>query len=298
MRNLLIGNGLNLTNKENNFLNSNEIAQRFKQNLKVYWSLIENLTYLKNVDINKIIVKLDEDKGIEELSGRVFEFLYEEIKHTRMFNWNDCYRLVEILGEISLKSIFFKDIFMVPKITNEYISVINDKYENVFSLNYIEDWDIKERVNYLHGNLKKYLKENMDIGSNILSSNEEYVKFKTNEYTKVDFLDVIFMPTNDILDKYNYVEEGLYPKKCGLEIYPANDLFPYGGRDIYSKLEGINNIDIFGMSPDGDKAIIEKISKIPEIKIYVYNLNEKEIQKWKSLGVNATFVDSREFLIK
>ncbi len=296
MNSLLIGNGLNLTNKENNFLNTKEIASRFKDNLSIYWNVIEKLIYKDKLDISEILKRLDKNKGIEELSGIVFGFLYDEIKKEREFSWNDCYRLVEILGEISLKSIFFKDTFMIPKVTSEYVSIINQRYENIFSLNYIEDWDINRKVNYLHGNLKKYLKEGIDIGSNILSHNEDYIKFKTSEYAKVDFLDVVFMPTNDILNKYNYIEEGLFPEKCGLSVYPANDLFPYGGKDMYSALNEIQNIDIFGMSPYGDKALIDKISKIENVKIYIYNLNESEINKWREFGVNANFIDSKEFL--
>lgn len=68
------------------------------------------------------------------------------------------------------------------------------------------------------------------------------------------------MPTNDILNKYNYIEEGLFPEKCGLSVYPANDLFLYGGKDMYS------------------------------------DLNESEINKWREFGVNANFIDSKEFL--
>ena len=64
MNSLLIGNGLNLTNKENNFLNTKEIASRFKDNLSIYWNVIEKLIYKDKLDISEILKRLDKNKGI------------------------------------------------------------------------------------------------------------------------------------------------------------------------------------------------------------------------------------------
>ena len=295
MRNLLIGNGLNLTNHtENLFLKPNEIYDRFINNLTIYWNIINKLVDQKEMNLESLAKLLNSNKGIEENAGKVFKFIYDEITLKREFTWNDSYRLVEILGEIAIKSIFFKEnTFLIPNITDEYINKITTKYDNIYTLNYIENWYRGKNINYLHGNLKNYINSYCDIGSMLLSHNAKYCDFKTNEYIKIDFKDIIFMPINDIINKYNYIVQGLYPRN---NLYPAKDLFPYAGRDIYKKLEHLENIDVFGMSPYGDEAIINKIKKIRNKSIYVYKLNNNEINKWKSYGIENCFIDSEEFL--
>ena len=79
-------------------------------------------------------------------------------------------------------------------------------------------------------------------------------------------------------------------------MYPADDLFLDDGRKIYESIETIENLDVFGVSPYGDDALIKKLKEIPQIRIYIYNLNQNEILKWKEKGINAEFIDSKEFL--
>lgn len=299
MRNWLIGNGLNLTNYEKNyFLAINSIYNRFINNLINYWELINKLFYQDKMDLEELVEKLDSSnkKGIEDIAGIVFQYVYEQIELKRKFNKNDSYRLVEILGEISIKSIFFKDnSFNIPKISDDYINKILNDYNKIFTLNYIEDWDKNSKVKYLHGNVKKYINSYCDICSSVLSYNKEYCNLRRGNYVKVDFKDIVFMPTNNIVDKYNYIIGGLYPSN---DLFPAEDLFPYGGRDIYKDLDSIDNIEIFGMSPYGDKTIIDKIKKIKNKRIFVYNSDEDEINEWKKYGINDCFIDSSRFLIE
>lgn len=295
MKNLLIGNGLNLTNyEENAFLKPKEIYIRFKENLTTYWDLISKLVDQNQINLEEVKQQLKCNDGIERLSGKIFQYIYEKITLEREFDLNDSYRLIEILGEISIKSIFFKEHkFFIPKISNKYKNKIEDSYDNVFSLNYIEDWDVDGIVTYLHGNLKQYINTCSDIGSSLLSNNTDYSNFKINTYKKIDFKEIIFMPTNDMINKYNYIGEDLYPSD---NLYPADDLFPYEGRDIYKALDTLESIEIFGMSPDGDESIIERIKNIKNKKIYVYKLDKQEIEKWKSHGIEDCFVDSSKFL--
>lgn len=300
MKNLLIGNGLNLTNlNENYFLTASEVTFRFKENLKIYWNMISKLVYKNNMNLQEILKKLNKQDGIEILAGKVFIYVYDEIKKDRNFAWNDCYRLIEILGEVSIRSIFFKDDkFLIPKIANEYIKKIESNYENIFTLNYIEEWDKNSVVKYLHGNLKRYIDSYSDIGSRVLSNNKDYKQFKKEKYKEIDFLDIVFMPNNEFVTKNNYIVEGLYTNKCGLSVYPADDLYPYSGRDIYAELNNLKSIEIFGMSPYGDRSVIEKIKKIKNKKIYVYKLNKKETNKWKSYGIENCFVEASKFIEK
>ncbi len=89
MRNLLIGNGLNLTNYESNcFLTVSNIYERFKINLINYWELINRLFYQDKMNLEKLIEKLDssDKNGIEDIAGIVFQYVYEQIGLKRKFN--------------------------------------------------------------------------------------------------------------------------------------------------------------------------------------------------------------------
>lgn len=294
MKTLLIGNGLNLTNEKNAFLKTEEIFNRFKKNLSSYWELLNELFGLEILDYDDAISKLSKQDGIEELAGKIFEYVYTKIRSARLFSQNDKYRLVELLSEISIKSIFWsEDKWLIPEIDEKYIKNIKKKYDNILTLNYIENWDNEEKVKYLHGNFKKYMNSSVDIGSYVLSNNKVYEKYKKNEYEKVDFKEIIFMPINDIINKFEYVGKGLMLSDT---LFPADDLFPYDGKDIYKDLENLNEIEVFGMSPYGDDSIIEKIKNIKNKKIYVYGLNQNEIERWKSFGIDDCFDDSNNFL--
>ena len=296
MKSLLIGNGLNLTNSKNNFLWIEDIYIRFRVNLTNSKKLFEEMFNINMLNIEDIIPS-KKFTGIEELSGILFEYIYNEISSKREFNWNDCYRLLELISEISIESIFFENNkFNKPVISEIYINKIKNEYENIFSLNYIENWDKTNKVKYLHGNIKKYCNDCTKICSSILCHNDVYKNYQPLKCKKIDFNDIIFIPTNKILTKYEYIEEGLYPNKCGLQLYPANDLFPYSGRKIYKDLANLDELDVFGVSPYGDEALIKKIKDIKKVRIFVYNNNDAEISKWKEYGVNATFIDSKNFI--
>lgn len=297
MRNLLIGNGLNLTNKENDFLYNNRIVFRFKENLKKYYQIFKEMFSITFYNFDELLDSINENEGIEIVAGKVFEYIHDEVKKIGEFSWNDCYRLIELISEIAIKSIFFEnETFKIPIISDEYQYKIKNTYNNIFSLNYIENWDLENTVIYLHGNIKKYINSYCDISSLLLTHNDIYKKLRNKDAIKINFSEIIFIPTNHLVDKYVYIEEGLILQKCGLNLYPADDLFLDDGRKIYESIETIENLDVFGVSPYGDDALIKKLKEIPQIRIYIYNLNQNEILKWKEKGINAEFIDSKEFL--
>lgn len=297
MKNLLLGNGLNIA-CDNNYLNTDNIKERFFSNLYLELNTIKELLYLENIDYEKILKFIGEEKGIEQISGKVFKYFYNELIEKSAFSWNDCYRLIEILGQISIQSIFVVNKqYKIPYINEKYKKKIAE-YDNVYTLNYVESWDDNTECHYLHGNINKYLKKYSGeyITTNILNANK-FIADKNKEKIVLDLTDVIFIPDNPIVDKMCYVGEGLYINKCELDIYPSEDIFPYGGKgDIYSKLDSINGLEIFGVSPFGDKSLLKKISKIPNIKIYVYKMIPEEIEEWEKYISNAEFFDSSHFL--
>lgn len=299
MKNILLGNGLNIAN-DNKFLFIYDIKKRFLDNLKDEIQTIEELLDITNLNYQTIELIVNDETGIEQISGAVFNYLYKLLEEKNAMCWNYCYRIIEILSAISLKSIFLVDgKFKEPKIEDKYIKKIC-KYRKIFTLNYIETWDKNRKCNYLHGNIREYFNnyEGQYITTNILDSNS-FINAKAEYKILLDLKEIIFIPDNRIVDKYVYVGEGLYFNKCGLTVYPADDLFPYGGKgDIYSKINDVDSLDIFGVSPYGDKSLINKISNINDVKIYVYDIenNKKEVEEWKKYLPKATYVDSSKFL--
>ena len=294
---LLIGNGLNLAN-DNIYLYPNNIYERFLNILKDKIWLFEKCLYLEKVDFDNLKQYIgNENIGIEQLSGKVFSYFCKLIQNKGELNWNFCYRLTELLGCTSIEAIFIVNgKFEIPKVSEKYIKKL-EMYKQLFTLNYVENWANNSNIIYLHGSLEKYFKNyNSElIISNILAHTSEINIDLTNSI-KLDFKDIIFIPENDLFDKYIYVGEGLTLNKCGLIIFPANDLFLYSGKgDIYKDLDNINELDIFGMSPFGDVSLIKKISKIEKVTIYIYNDNE--IDEWKKYIPNAIFKNSDQFCL-
>ena len=67
--------------------------------------------------------------------------------------------------------------------------------------------------------------------------------------------------------------------------------------DLYAKLDDIEKLDIFGMSPYGDEDLINKITKIQDVTVYVYDLkNNSEKDEWIRKVKNVKLKDSEEFL--
>lgn len=69
---------------------------------------------------------------------------------------------------------------------------------------------------------------------------------------------MILSSTNKHKDKLHYVA-GLYLSN---DIYPSDDLLLINCKQLYEELDGIEHLDIYGMSPYGDVAIINKIKNV------------------------------------
>lgn len=295
MKSLLIGNGLNLANR-NTYLSIDEIKKRFFKNLEKYYSLFQEALYLDNLDYKEIYLYVSDNcSGIEQLAGNLYEYMRQKVTVKRKFDYNDNYRTVELIIMISLQSLFIIDHkFIKPKVDGTYVKKISD-YNKIFTLNYVESWDINHRCIYLHGNICHFFDNynDQDITTNILIHNPEIKdKFKDRPIL-IDSREIVFVPFSEHFDKNSYVGEALYSSD---DVYPADDLFPRDYKDIYAKVNNIESLDIFGVSPFGDKSLIEKLRAIPNITIYVYKQNIEEINEWKKFLPNADYKDSLNFL--
>lgn len=295
---LLLGNGINACIGIDD-LSRESIQQRFLYNSRVYSPIIEGLF---GVEINKDFLKHVDDKpivyGIETLA----RFLYDYIKTKSDIRWtvNAEYRVQDVVSSVCLSAIFYlKD----GKISGNYDRSKMppmDKYDYIFTLNYVEFWDIELKSIYLHGrvdftklvdaknavfvskdrmNLKKYA-----IAAKDIEKSNTIIEFSPNN--------VIFAPEGLKKNKLICVS-GISPSDS---LFPADDLFLYRGKELYTEFDKVDEIDIFGMSPYGDDSIIDIINNKNMVKVYIHNKEGSiETNDWnKKLNCSYELLDSME----
>ena len=88
--------------------------------------------------------------------------------------------------------------------------------------------------------------------------------------------------------------DALYPSD---HLYPADDLVLSVIHDLYGPLEGIECIDVFGVSPYGDAELLNYIKKISKERIFIYEIdkNNKEVDAWIQGVGDADYFDAHEF---
>lgn len=302
-KSLLLGNGINIRLGIDS-LKASEIRKRFSDNLKIYKPLIEKMF---DVNMNKIIEEYSnvaEDESIEKLVTILEESIIKN--HKGYFTKNDEIRLEDIIVDIGLTSIFF-NVKTGINLKRQDVALKLADYKNIFTLNYYEFWDENHICKYLHGKFDLSMYDN--IKKKILISEKwkdipEYKKIidELHKENGIDILyrnntDVILSSTNKHKDKLNYVA-GLYPSN---DIYPSDDLLLINCKQLYKELDGIEYLDIYGMSPYGDVAIINKIKNVKNVKVYVYDKehHDDQLKEWEKIlsTTNCKISDSGEFVI-
>jgi len=297
-RGLLLGNGINACIGIED-LSVKDIGKRFLYNVEGYSPIIENLFGVK---INGAFREYIDDKymvcGIETLAG----LLYEYIKSNVNIKWtdNDEYRIQDVISCVCLSSIFYRKDGKIKGVYDKTKMPPIDRYDYIFTLNYVEFWDMEKRSTYLHG--KVDFSKLDDIKNAVLVSKDriglkEYaiavedmkklssvIEFKPN--------DIIFAPAG-IEKKKLICVTGIFPSD---RLYPANDLFLYRGKELYTELDKVDELDVFGMSPYGDESIIDKINEKKRVRVYIYDkIGNKETNDWKKrLNCSYDLLDSVE----
>lgn len=257
--------------------------------------------------MNKIIEEYSnvaEDESIEKLVTILEESIIKN--HKGYFTKNDEIRLEDIIVDIGLTSIFF-NVKTRINLKRQDVALKLADYKNIFTLNYYEFWDENHICKYLHGKFDLSMYDN--IKKKILISEKwknipEYKKIidELHKENDIDILyrnntDVILSSTNKHKDKLNYVA-GLYPSN---DIYPSDDLLLINCKQLYKELDGIEYLDIYGMSPYGDVAIINKIKNVKNVKVYVYDKehHDDQLKEWEKIlsTTNCKISDSGEFVI-
>ena len=74
------------------------------------------------------------------------------------------------------------------------------------------------------------------------------------------------------------------------------DLFIPKRKTLYQELQKVDQIDVLGVSPNGDEAMINLINSKQKVRIFVYNRNENdEANIWESkLTGDFEILDSKE----
>lgn len=301
-KSLLLGNGINIRLGIDS-LKASEIRKRFSDNLKIYKPLIEKMF---DVNMNKIIEEYSnvaEDESIEKLVTILEESIIKN--HKGYFTKNDEIRLEDIIVDIGLTSIFF-NVKTGINLKRQDVALKLADYKNIFTLNYYEFWDENHICKYLHGKFDLSMYDN--IKKKILISEKwknipEYKKIidELHKENDIDILyrnntDVILSSTNKHKDKLHYVA-GLYLSN---DIYPSDDLLLINCKQLYKELDGIEHLDIYGMSPYGDVAIINKIKNVKNVKVYVYDKEHNaQLKEWGKIlsTTNCEILDSGEFVI-
>ena len=114
----------------------------------------------------------------------------------------------------------------------------------------------------------------------------------TGEDYNIDSFSLVFSPEGKDKEGLIYVT-GLYPND---KLYPAKDLFIPKKKDLYKKLRRVKELELFGVSPYGDQALIDVLNKMDFVKVYVYQMEKsEETAEWERiLNCRHELVDSGE----
>lgn len=278
---LLLGNGINIHFGINELYLDN-IAIRFKDILVKSSPLYECLFGVSfSYSICDSLYSNAPNLGIETLSAEVYKYVYTHM--TDRITLNTEYRLQNAIKTSAINAIFYNNsqLISVPSLNQTTIDTLK-KYKSIYTLNYTEFWDTDKVCTYLHGAYTPSItNNNKDI---ILYSSDQYYlanyrKVVDNLRNVFDMIDlscqeIVFSP---LIDKQELLKTGHYPLN---NLYPADDLFPYTPPKLYSDLDSIFSLDVFGMSPFGDDTLIDCLASIPNLTVYVYQMNDVEVSEW------------------
>lgn len=307
-KNLLLGNGINLDLGISELYAIN-IFHRF-QDILIKTSSIYKHIFGRGFDeqiCQKIFadcIKNPEDSaktGIESLAKNVYDYL----KNENHWSDNNERSIIDFIVVSAINAIFYNgtNIINTTSIQNYENSIkisTLQSYDNIFSLNYAEFWDILGKCSFLHGEY---------ILPKISSNEKEIILFNpyndnsgtysnlinqlANNYTMLKYFpNVILTP---LLDKQESLYIGHVPSNT---LFPGLNTFPSSVSELYSELDNMKTLDIFGMSPFGDDKLIKKLSAIPTLTIYVYKMDTDQVNKWNELLKRECCVDSSLFYKK
>ena len=285
-KNLLLGNGIN-AHLGIEGLGVEDIAKRFADTLirfNPFFDLMFGVNFSKEV-CEELFFKTDK-RGIESISATVYDYL---VNKTKQICLNDRMRILDSIICCAITAIFYEG---NEKLGSDWKrEMLPDflRYEQIYTLNYVEFWDDKDICIYLHGkyDIDSVKVTNKDVFHYSMERNRGYKGY--NEIVRkleTDFnmqelytRDIVFSP--EFHRKAEMISMGSYPSE---NLYPADDLFLHSLKSLYSELNSVEEIEIFGMSPYGDDDIINRLNKMRKVTVYVYNCkSNRETQEWNRI---------------
>lgn len=298
VKGLLLGNGMNARLNINN-LSVACIGERFGANISVYSGIIQNVFGIQIKET--FLIELDNVSkmtGIETLAG----ILYRYIRESKKGNWsdNDEYRLQDVITCICITSIFYLE---NGKINASYDSTLLPQmreYDYIYTLNYYEFWDQENKCIHLHGKVDLPKLSNEKNGMLIskdrlrLKAYAEAIESirKTKNIIEFSPNEVVFAPEGVEKNKLVCVA-GVFPSN---KLFLSEDLLGYKSKELYTELHNVDELDVFGMSPYGDKSIIDEINKLERVRVYIHNMDKNnETKVWREkLTCQYELLDSKD----
>ncbi len=298
-KSLLLGNGINMHLSVEKFT-LNEIANRFAESLKNSSTIFE---LLFEVSISEAVIyetiQKSGNKGIETLAKNVYDYIINNATENK--NINMLMRLLDTMVCSAITAIFCDGNKLLGKTYTQSKMLNIEKYENVFSLNYIEFWDVKNICKYLHGHIelnpiicneKPILFYSKDRYIGLEGYRDKINKLKKQFNTCELFTrDIVFSP--EFHKKSEMIALGHYPSE---QLFPADDFFIYEPKKLYAELDNVKCLDVFGLSPYGDNDLINKLNEMEMVTVYVYDKeNNEQADIWnRSLKCRHVIKDTQE----
>ena len=148
-------------------------------------------------------------------------------------------------------------------------------YDKIFTLNYFEFWDDNNICIPLHGHIDyNQLKdcENAfvySISRYFLPEYQQAVNQMSKKGNGVEFdpFDIVLAP-DGVSKRMLICIHGLFPSN---NLWPCDDFFPIEPKQLYKEFDDVNELDILGVSPYGDRDLVECINSIKYVRVFVHN---------------------------
>ncbi|MDY0211143.1 MAG: hypothetical protein RBQ91_07065 [Acholeplasma sp.] len=301
---ILIGNGINLTSK--NDLLSNENINKRINNLAEFAKSTFNPLH-NPIFIYKAVEKFDLKESRRSIEELLELWIDDAVKDNLdgFFNTDYDLRVLSVIN--TFKRLIINAVFTIngdlielsipDKIASKLLT-----YESVFTTNYHEFWTNSKEVIYLHGkidyvNFKQNTMNEIDYSKDI-----EYISMQEDKnafdlYFPIKNIDdVIMLPLKSKFNK-NIIHQLQKAKKTN---YDYSEFKEIKKENIYAELSSLESLDVFGFSPFGDELIIDALKHIKNLRVYVYQLNslsgKEEAIQWQKNLPNEELLDSSLFL--
>lgn len=297
MRSILLGNGINARLKIEQ-LYTDKIFDRFVFDAKRYVPL------LKSVFSNRITVKQIDDLfdknnkniGIETQARKLYDYIKNVAQPER--DWwasNDEHRLQDIITCIAITSIFYNDQGLIKPLIDKTLLPNLSNYENIFTLNYYEFWDDNKKCIPLHGYFD--YKQLVDVPNAFIHN-----PLRMNLQAYCEGIEKMKLKGNAVSfgpREYIFAPEGINKKNlkcitgilCDGSWHPDEDCYLIEKRDLYKELNGVMELDIFGVSPYGDSDLINIIDEMKNVRVFIHEkVINPETEAWENKLKKCSYV--------